>query len=83
MDSSNKVTFKDLTIRSLEKDGSTGQTKAGLAMEIKLERLSTSYMRILNGISLSCYICSLTCLTSSSSENFAKLRENVYAGVLF
>ena len=75
MDSSNKVTFKDLTIRPLEKDGSTGQTKAGLAMEIKLERLSTSYMRILNGISLSCCIRSLTCLTSSSSENWLSIRK--------
>ena len=72
MDSSNKVVFKDLAIRSLENDGSSGQTKAGLAMEIKLERQSTSYMRILNGICSSCSISSLTCLTSSSPKKFTK-----------
>ena len=72
MDLSNKVVFKDLAIRSLESDGSSGQTKAGLAMEIRPERQSMSYMRILNGICSSCCNCSMTCLTSSSLENFAK-----------
>jgi len=46
---SNQQLFTNLTLRSLQPDGSSGETKNGLAMEIRQERQNTYYLRILNG----------------------------------